>query len=104
MKISELQPKQSGVEIEATVVEKEKPREFTKFGKTGAVCNAVIEDETGKVKLTLWNEQIEQVNVGNKIKIEKGYVNEWHGEMQLTTGRFGKLTIIEEGIKEVVEE
>jgi replication factor A1 len=57
------------------------------------VASAVIADETGTVKLTLWNEQIDQVNVGNTVKIENGYVSSFRGEIQLNIGKFGKLTV-----------
>lgn len=58
------------------------------------MCNAKIKDDSGEITLTLWNDEIEKVNVGNKIKIFNGYVNEWQGILQLTVGKFGKLEII----------
>jgi len=91
MQIKDLQPKTGKVDIELEVVEKDEPREFTKFGSVGKVCNAKVKDETGEIKLTLWNEQVDQINVGDKIKITNGYVSEYQGEMQLSTGKFGKL-------------
>ena len=91
MQIKDLQPKQGKVEIEVEVVSKEEPREFTKFGSVGKVCNAKVKDESGEIKLTLWNEQVDQVNVGDKLKISNGFVSEYQGEMQLSTGKFGKL-------------
>lgn len=94
MNINELQVKQGNVELTAKVKEKGDVREFNKFGKSGRVCNAIIEDNTGKVILTLWNEQAEMVNIGDTIQIENGYVGEYQGEKQLTTGKFGKLTVI----------
>ncbi|MBD3259959.1 DNA-binding protein [Candidatus Woesearchaeota archaeon] len=95
MKINELQPKQGKVEIVVEITEKEEPREFTKFGAVGKVCSCKAKDETGEIKLTLWNDQIDQVDVGDKVKISNGYVNEYQGEMQLTTGKFGKLEKVE---------
>ena len=94
MEVKDLQPKQGNVEVELEIVEKEEPRTFSKFGKEGRVCNAKAKDSSGEIKLTLWNEQIDQVKVGDKVKIENGYVNEWQGEMQLTTGKFGKLEVV----------
>ena len=44
--------------------------------------------------LVLWNEQIDTVKTGAKIKIENGDVNEWQGAAQLTLGKFGKLTVL----------
>jgi len=95
MNINELQPRQGKVDITVEVVSIESPREFNKFGKSGRVANALVKDETGQVKMTLWNDDIDKVKPGMKIHIENGYVNEWQGEMQLTTGRFGKMEIIE---------
>jgi ssDNA-binding replication factor A large subunit len=42
----------------------------------------------------LWNEDIEKIKAGDKVHLVNGYVSEWQGEMQLTTGRIGKLEIV----------
>lgn len=102
MKISELEPRQGKVEIQAEVTEKEEPREFEKFGKKGRVCNAVIKDDSGSVKLTLWNEQVDSVNIGDVVKIQNGWVGEWQGEKQLTTGKFGKLEVVSKSENPIV--
>ncbi len=83
------------VSVEAQVVEKGDAREVrSKFrDETYRIVDAVVADETGSIKLTLWNDQIEQVNVGDKIKIENGYVTSFKGEIQLNVGKFGKLTV-----------
>ena len=94
MQVKDLKPKQGNVEIIVDVVDVGIPREFQKFGKPGKVATAVAKDETGDIKLTLWNDDIEKVKAGDKIHLTNGYVNEWQGEMQLTTGRMGKLEII----------
>jgi ssDNA-binding replication factor A large subunit len=33
------------------------------------------------------------VNVGNKVKIENGYVTSFKGEIQLNVGKFGTMTV-----------
>ena len=83
------------VPVEAKVVEKSDPREVKSRYKdeTYQVADAIIADETGSIKLTLWNEQIDQVKVDNKVKIENGYVTSFKGEVQLNVGKFGKLTV-----------
>ena len=53
----------------------------------------MIADETGTIKLTLWNEQIDQVNVNNVVKIQNGYVTSFKGEIQLNAGKYGTLTV-----------
>jgi len=94
MKINELQPRQGKVDIEMEIIEKGEVREFQKFGNPGRVCTAIAKDDTGQIKLTLWNDEIEQVDVGDKVKITNGYVNEFQGEKQLSAGRFGKMEVI----------
>lgn len=93
-KISELNAGQSRVDVEAEVKSKEEPRSFNKFGKQIKVANALIFDESGEIKLTLWNDEIDKVDIGNKVKITNGFVNEFQGEKQLTAGKFGKLEVI----------
>ncbi|MFH1591099.1 MAG: SOSS complex subunit B family protein [archaeon] len=94
MAIKDLQPKQGKVEVEVDVVEKSEPREFQKFGNPGKVCTAKVKDETGEMDLTLWNEEIEKVNVGDRLKITNGYVNDWQGKLQLSAGRYGTLEVV----------
>lgn len=94
MAIKDLQPKQTNVEVIAEVIEVGEAREFQKFGKAGRVATARIKDDTGEVKLSLWNEQVDQVKEGDKVHIKNGYVGEWQGELQLTTGKFGSLEVL----------
>jgi replication factor A1 len=84
------------VNVEAQVTEKGNPREVMSRYKdeTYTVADAVVADETGSIKLTLWNEQIDQVNVNDKIQIENGYVTSFKGEIQLNVGKYGKLTVL----------
>ena len=95
MKIIELRNGMKNVNVEAKVVEKSEPREvMSRFkDETYKVATAMISDDTGTIKLTLWNDQINQVNVNDKVKVEKGYVTSFKGEIQLNIGRYGILTV-----------
>lgn len=107
MQIKDLVPKQGKVDIVVEVVEKAEPRQFDKMGAKGKVANAKVKDATGTMSLTLWNDDIDKVKVGDTVKITNGFVNEWKGELQLSTGRFGKLEVVEkqdEDLEEEVEE
>jgi replication factor A1 len=94
MEVKDLKPKLGKVEITLEIIEKSESKEFSKFGSVGRVCNAKGKDSTGEISITLWNEQIDQVNIGDIIKITNGYVSEYQGEMQLSTGKFGQLEIV----------
>ena len=106
MAIKDLEIRQGNVDLTAEVVEIGEVREFNKFGKPGRVATAKIKDETGEINLTLWNEDIDKVKVGDTIQIKNGFVNEWQGTPQLTTGRMGSLEVVESGAEsaESIEE
>lgn len=97
MKIKELRNGMRKVEVEAKVVEKTPTREVMSKYKDVVlrVAAVMVSDDTGQIKLTLWNDQIEQVNVEDKVKVENGYITTFRGEMQLNVGRYGKLTVNE---------
>jgi len=95
MKIIELKPGMKRVEITVKVIEKSDPREVTtRFGDTSRVATAIVQDESGTIKLSLWNETIDQVNVNDTVKIENGYVTTFKGETQLNVGRYGRLSVV----------
>jgi replication factor A1 len=95
LNIKDLKNGMKRVDVEAKVLEKGETREVTSRYKneTYQVADAVLGDDTGQIKLTLWNERIEQVNEGDLIKVENGYVTSFRGEIQLNVGRYGTLTI-----------
>lgn len=97
MEIKDVQPNTGKVSLTAEVVDKEEPRTFKKFGKEGKVCNLRIKDQSGEIVLTLWNEDIEKVSVGDVVRLHNGWGSEFKGEKQLSTGKFGKLEIVEKG-------
>ncbi len=96
MKIKELRDGMRRVNLVAKVLEISEPRKVvSRFsGQVFRVADAIIGDETGTIKLSLWNEQIEQVKVNDTIKIENGYIRSFRGEPQLNVGRYGKLTVL----------
>jgi len=91
MKISELTTGQGNVDVEGTIKEVGEPKTFSRYGKDLQVSNAVLEDDSGNIKLTLWNEDATRFNAGEAVKVTNGYVNEFQGESQLTAGKFGKI-------------
>ncbi|MEM2972459.1 MAG: DNA-binding protein [Candidatus Bathyarchaeia archaeon] len=64
---------------------------FTRFGNYASVANAVIADETGTIKLCLWNEQIDAMSIGDTIQIENASTSTFRGEKQLRIGKKGIL-------------
>ena len=95
MKIKELRSGMKKVDVDVNVVEVSDPREVvTRYGESHRVATAVVSDDTGTIKLSLWDANIDEVKVGDKVKIENGYVTTFRNENQLNVGRFGKLTVV----------
>ena len=98
MKISDLKVGASNVTVQAKVVNKEDPREvITKYGKRLSVANITLQDDSGTIPMSMWGNDISTVDVGDTIEVANGYVNEFRGTPQLSTGKFGKITVVEKG-------
>jgi len=93
--ISELKTGQGNINVSGTVKEMGEERSFNKYGKQLSVVNAILEDDSGNIKLTLWNDDTKRIKQGDKIEITNGYVNEFQGEKQLTSGKFGQIKKID---------
>jgi replication factor A1 len=85
------------VNLKAKVLEVAKPMlVFTRFGNYASVANALLTDETGTIKLCLWNQQMSSIFVGATVKIENARVSTFRGEKQLRIGKNGTLSIVKE--------
>lgn len=100
LQVADLRTGMKRINLRAKVVEVPEPkRVFTRFGNYAAVTNALIADETGNIKLCLWNEQISSISEGDIIQIENARTSMFKGEQQLRIGKNGKLSVVgEEGI------
>ena len=85
----------SGINVQGKIERKGEIREVkTKFGDT-KVCDAYLEDDSGRIKLTLWAEDTEKVKNGDMVSLEGGYTTTFRNEVQLNKGRKdGKLEVL----------
>ncbi len=86
------------VNLIATVIEKPLSRLVTtRWGEPSFVSNVRIKDETGSIRLSLWNQQIDKVNVGDEVEIQGGHVAQYAGIPQLRLGKNGTISIVSHG-------
>jgi replication factor A1 len=91
-KINELKPGDREVNVNANIESISDPRTVNlRQGGTAQVADAIISDETGNIKLSLWDDQIRIVKEGDMVSIENGYTQTFRGENSLSIGRYGKL-------------
>ena len=88
------------VTVEGEILEKTQARMVRsrrRRWETLSVADAGFGDDTGRIVLTLWNEQIRIVSVGDHIRVENGYVGSFRDVKQLSTGKAGKIIHIISG-------
>jgi hypothetical protein len=94
--IRDLRAGMNNVSLKAKVLEVTPPKHVvTRYGNLASLAKALIEDETGKIKLCLWNEQIGSVAAGDTVQIENARTSTFRGERQLSLGKKGTLNNIE---------
>ncbi|MCP8309366.1 MAG: DNA-binding protein [archaeon] len=96
MKISELKDGMRKVDVEGIISEIPEPRTVTlRTGQQARVADCTLQDASGTVKLSLWDDDIDKVQVGSRVRIENGYTNSFRGELRLNVGRYGRLIVLE---------
>jgi len=96
MKICQIKPQTRVDRLEVKVISKEIARDVTTFRGSTKVCTTIVEDDTGEIKLTLWDNQIDIVKVGDNVLLEDGWAKEFKGELYVSTGKIGTLRVLNE--------
>jgi len=74
-------------------------------GSKGRVVNVFVGDNTGFLKVSLWDKQVSMVEqntikLGDAIQIKNGLAKEsLYGGLELTIGKYGNIEIVENGIE-----
>jgi Single-stranded DNA binding protein Ssb-like, OB fold len=94
--IQDLRHGMKKINLEAKVLEIPTPATVqTRYGNSARVTNAWVADETGKIKLCLWNEQSDLVSVGDTVQIKNASVSTFKGERQLRLGKKGTVSVLQ---------
>ncbi len=91
--IAELKANQNAT-IEAKITAISAPRDVTTSRGPSKVADATLQDDTGTITLTLWGDDITRYSVGQRIQITDGWVKDFRGKLQVTTGRNGKISVV----------
>jgi len=96
LKIHDLRVGMKKINVSGEVVEVSEPAKVhTQFRDNAVVSNAVLTDETGKVLLCLWDQQVNTVHIGDSVEVKNAHVAMFKGEKQLRLGKNGTVTLIE---------
>jgi replication factor A1 len=99
IKIENLNVGMKKINVIAEVLQTSEPSKVhTQFRDNALVSNAWIGDETGKVMLCLWDQQVNAVSMGDYIEVRNAHVASFKGEKQLRLGKNGTITKLEKSI------
>ena len=90
---------QSDVTLRGLVLGTDSVRTFDRDdGSEGRVANLTLGDETGRVRVTLWDERAgraEELDPGTAVEVVDGYVREREGELELHVGDRGAVEAVD---------
>ncbi|MFC7072419.1 single-stranded DNA binding protein [Halovenus rubra] len=93
---------QSDVALRGLVLGTDSVRTFDRDdGSEGRVSNLTLGDESGRIRVTLWDEQADRANEldpGTAVEVVDGYVKERDGDLELHVGDRGAVDEIDEAV------
>ena len=93
---------QSDVDLRGLVLATDEVRTFDRDdGTEGRVSNLTLGDETGRVRVTLWDDRadrVEELDAGTAVEVVEGYVREREGDLELHVGEEGAVEEVDEEV------
>lgn len=97
LKVSEIKPGMRGLRIEGRITSIGEVREVnTRFGPA-RVATAVLEDETGHIRVNLWRSQIDSTKPGDMVRLINAFAREFGGIVELNIGKDGEIIVLQSG-------
>ncbi|RQG94387.1 single-stranded DNA binding protein [Natrarchaeobius chitinivorans] len=97
----------SNVNLVGLVLDTDSVRTFDRDdGSEGKVSNLVLGDSTGRVRVTLWDEQAdtaEEIDPETTVEVIDGYVKDRDGSLELHVGNRGAIEEVDEDVEYVPE-
>jgi ssDNA-binding replication factor A large subunit len=91
VKIGRIRAGMRNMRITGKLREISEPREIsTRFG-LASLATAILEDDTGSVRLNLWREQIDVAKAGETVVLENAFAREFSGVVEVNVGADGKI-------------
>jgi replication factor A1 len=106
-KIKDILSGMRNVDLVAKVVQKYELREFESSRGPGKVANLLVGDETGVMRLVMWNKQAEnlaKLSEGDVVKVQSGYSRDNNGRVEVHLNDMSKVAINPEGVSVEVKQ
>jgi len=95
MKIADIKAGMNNVSLQAKVVDKSEARNVqTRYGPK-QVADTTLEDDSGQISMSLWENDINTVSVGDVVNVSGAYTTQFKDKLQLNIPRkTGKIEIV----------
>ena len=91
MGLGDLRPGMEHVDFTVKLLSLDEPREvLTSYGVTHVLVEGEVEDESGRMRFTVWNEKIQELEgivVGSLVDLKDCFVTSFKGELSINVGR-----------------
>lgn len=95
MKLNDLRPGMERVDLTVKLLSVLEPREvLTSYGVTHVLVEGEVEDDSGRINLTVWNESIQQlegVGEGDTLELKNCFITSFKGILSVNVGRESKI-------------
>lgn len=91
VKVSDLKEGMDGVSVRVRVLEVGEEKVVNTRRGPRTISEALVGDETGRVKLTLWGRHAGTLREGEAVEIRGGWTSSYRGEVQLNVGARGEI-------------
>jgi len=99
VKISDIKPGMRELTLVGTIASLGEIRDVTTRFGPARVAPAVLQDETGSIRLNLWRLQIEAVRLGDRVELVNAFARKFGGLVELNIGKDGRIVVLERGRK-----
>jgi len=96
IKISDLKPGMNNVNIRVRVLEAEAPRTINTRRGPRTISEAVVGDETGRTRLTLWGHAAGSLQAGDTVMISGAWTTSYRGQVVLNIGGRGNIVRVDD--------
>ncbi|PMP59449.1 MAG: single-stranded DNA-binding protein [Caldisphaera sp.] len=95
-KVSDLREGEDNVSVKVRVLSINEPKVIhTKRGDR-TISEAIVGDDSGRVKLTMWGNQAGKISEGDAVELKGAWTTSFKGEVQLNIGSRGEINKIED--------
>ncbi len=95
-KVSSLKEGEDNVSVRVRVIKTMDPKVIDTRKGPRTISEAIVGDETGRIKLTLWGKHAGTLKEGQAVEVSGAWTTSYRGEVQLNVGYKGELKDVAE--------